>query len=251
VPPRRSRHGRTAESDGLRESPCQTFTDNIWRLSTPIAAQPPAPAEIDMQRYFKVSPPSVHQMVLTLEREGFITRQPRVARSIEILIEPRHAPSRQSGIVAPYPGLAWSWARTGTRAASSASRGFSPRLNPGSTLDREAFRARGNSCRGALGHRKRDGGDASRHPVGAGSRARIGVIMLGIAGPIYRSADPDRYDGRLSIAYACSQALANPLRRSWYYLVVAVASALVALFIFGGGIVQCCARKNSIIGSLL
>jgi hypothetical protein len=29
-----------------------------------------APAEIDMQRYFKVSPPSVHQMVLTLRRHG-------------------------------------------------------------------------------------------------------------------------------------------------------------------------------------
>ena len=26
------------------------------------------PAEIDMQRYFQVSPPSVHQMVVTLER---------------------------------------------------------------------------------------------------------------------------------------------------------------------------------------
>ena len=28
------------------------------------------PAEADMQEYFRVSPPSVHQMVLTLEREG-------------------------------------------------------------------------------------------------------------------------------------------------------------------------------------
>ena len=28
-----------------------------------------APAEADMQRYFKVSPPSVHQMVLTLEKK--------------------------------------------------------------------------------------------------------------------------------------------------------------------------------------
>lgn len=27
-----------------------------------------APAEADMQRYFGVTPPSVHQMVLTLER---------------------------------------------------------------------------------------------------------------------------------------------------------------------------------------
>ena len=28
-----------------------------------------APAEADMQRYFQVSPPSVHQMVLTLEAQ--------------------------------------------------------------------------------------------------------------------------------------------------------------------------------------
>jgi DNA-binding MarR family transcriptional regulator len=30
------------------------------------------PAEADMQRHFRVSPPSVHQMVLTLERAGLI-----------------------------------------------------------------------------------------------------------------------------------------------------------------------------------
>ena len=41
------------------------------------------PAEADMQQYFRVSPPSVHQMVLTLERAGFIRRQPGVARNIE------------------------------------------------------------------------------------------------------------------------------------------------------------------------
>src|SRR5262245_44000533 len=34
------------------------------------------PAETDMEEYFRVSPPSVHQMVLTLERAGFIRRQP-------------------------------------------------------------------------------------------------------------------------------------------------------------------------------
>jgi Mn-dependent DtxR family transcriptional regulator len=50
------------------------------------------PAEIDMQRYFQVSPPSVHQMVLTLEREGFIRRQPGVARSIEMLVDPEYLP---------------------------------------------------------------------------------------------------------------------------------------------------------------
>jgi len=50
------------------------------------------PAETDMQQYFRVSPPSVHQMVLSLERAGFIRRQPSVARSIEVLIEPKHLP---------------------------------------------------------------------------------------------------------------------------------------------------------------
>ena len=43
------------------------------------------PAEADMQRHFQVSPPSVHQMIVTLERNGLIRRQPDVARSIQIL----------------------------------------------------------------------------------------------------------------------------------------------------------------------
>ena len=51
-----------------------------------------APAEADMQRHFRVSPPSVHQMVLTLERAGLIRRQPGVARSIEILVAPQALP---------------------------------------------------------------------------------------------------------------------------------------------------------------
>jgi DNA-binding MarR family transcriptional regulator len=50
------------------------------------------PAEADMQRHFCVTPPSVHQMVLTLERAGFIRRQPRAARSIEILVDPEQLP---------------------------------------------------------------------------------------------------------------------------------------------------------------
>ena len=45
-----------------------------------------------MQRYFQVSPPSVHQMVLTLERAGLIRRTPGVPRSIELLVEPKDLP---------------------------------------------------------------------------------------------------------------------------------------------------------------
>jgi repressor LexA len=44
------------------------------------------PAEADMQRYFRVSPPSVHQMVVTLEGNGFIERTPGQGRSIRLLI---------------------------------------------------------------------------------------------------------------------------------------------------------------------
>ena len=45
-----------------------------------------APAEADLQSYFKVSPPSVHQMILTLEAKRLIERTPGQARSIRVLL---------------------------------------------------------------------------------------------------------------------------------------------------------------------
>jgi Mn-dependent DtxR family transcriptional regulator len=51
-----------------------------------------SPAEADMQRHFGVSPPSVHQMLLNLERAGLIRRQHGVARSIEVLVAPELLP---------------------------------------------------------------------------------------------------------------------------------------------------------------
>ncbi len=51
-----------------------------------------APAEHDMQLFFRTTPPSVHTMVLTLERHGFIRRQAGVARSIELLVLPEDLP---------------------------------------------------------------------------------------------------------------------------------------------------------------
>jgi len=54
-----------------------------------------APAESDMQNYFKVSPPSVHQMVLTLEANGFIARIPGQGRSIRLLIAREELPDLQ------------------------------------------------------------------------------------------------------------------------------------------------------------
>ena len=45
-----------------------------------------SPAEVDIQRYFKVSPPTVHQMVVKLENIGAIKRKAGVARSIQVLV---------------------------------------------------------------------------------------------------------------------------------------------------------------------
>lgn len=57
---------------------------------TKINGQPPA--EADLQRYFRTTPPTVHQMILMLEQRGFISRVPRQARSITLLLTPEQLP---------------------------------------------------------------------------------------------------------------------------------------------------------------
>ena len=51
-----------------------------------------APAESDLGRYFQVSPPAIHDMIKTLERNGLIERTPGQARSIRLLVQPEHLP---------------------------------------------------------------------------------------------------------------------------------------------------------------
>jgi len=51
-----------------------------------------APAESDLQHYFLVSAPSVHEMIKTLERNALIERTPGRARSIRLLVQPEHLP---------------------------------------------------------------------------------------------------------------------------------------------------------------
>jgi DNA-binding MarR family transcriptional regulator len=59
------------------------------------------PAEADMQRFFRVAPPSVHQMVVTLERAGWISRKPGLARSITILVKRCDLPELNPGYAQP------------------------------------------------------------------------------------------------------------------------------------------------------
>jgi repressor LexA len=51
-----------------------------------------APSEADMQRYFNVTPPSAHQMVITLEAKGLIERTPGQGRSIRLLLPREELP---------------------------------------------------------------------------------------------------------------------------------------------------------------
>ncbi|HVQ40442.1 MAG TPA: hypothetical protein VMS31_23070 [Pyrinomonadaceae bacterium] len=53
------------------------------------------PAESDLQRYFRVTPPAVHQMVLTLDKNGLISRVPGAPRSIEVLVAAQDLPILQ------------------------------------------------------------------------------------------------------------------------------------------------------------
>jgi len=55
------------------------------------------PAEADIQRFFRVSGPAVHQMVLGLEKAGLISRQPRVPRSIQLLVDRADLPDLLPG----------------------------------------------------------------------------------------------------------------------------------------------------------
>jgi Mn-dependent DtxR family transcriptional regulator len=51
-----------------------------------------APAEADIQRFFNVTPPTVHQMILTLEKSGFVSKEQGKARTIKVLLPPDQIP---------------------------------------------------------------------------------------------------------------------------------------------------------------
>jgi DNA-binding MarR family transcriptional regulator len=78
--------GKTAPGFTPKQGQYLAFIDAYTRVNR----QPPA--ERDIQRFFGVTPPTVHQMILTLERAGFIRRKPGRPRSIEVLVAPEDLP---------------------------------------------------------------------------------------------------------------------------------------------------------------
>jgi Mn-dependent DtxR family transcriptional regulator len=83
-------------SRACRQAVPTSFTDKQGQYLASIYAyqrlQGRPPAEADMQRHFRVTPPTVHQMVLKLEQLGLIKRTPGKPRSIELLVPPELLP---------------------------------------------------------------------------------------------------------------------------------------------------------------
>jgi hypothetical protein len=62
---------------------------------TLVNGQPPA--EHEMMRFFRVTPPTVHRMVVTLDEAGLISRQPGKPRSIAVLVQEGDLPRLKPG----------------------------------------------------------------------------------------------------------------------------------------------------------
>lgn len=84
----RGSQGRNALSERFTDKQGQ-YLAYIYAYSK-IHRRPPS--EADMQAYFRTTPPTVHSMVLELERRGLISRVPRKPRSIELLVPPEDLP---------------------------------------------------------------------------------------------------------------------------------------------------------------
>jgi Mn-dependent DtxR family transcriptional regulator len=86
-------------SDAVTRPSTQDFTEKQGQylafIHTYVLLNRQAPAETDFQRFFLVTPPTVHQMIITLERRGLISRVPGQPRSINLLVNPEDLPPLQ------------------------------------------------------------------------------------------------------------------------------------------------------------
>jgi Mn-dependent DtxR family transcriptional regulator len=83
----------------MSSSPAPRFTEKQGQYLAFIATytllnQRP-PAEADFQRFFQVTPPAVHQMILELERRGLISRVHGQARTIKVTLPDDELPRLQ------------------------------------------------------------------------------------------------------------------------------------------------------------
>ena len=81
------KHPDGAGAKGTSAQPTKRQFEYLAFIAKYIGRFGRSPAESDIERHFLVSAPSVNQMMQTLERRGFIARQPGVGRSVRISID--------------------------------------------------------------------------------------------------------------------------------------------------------------------
>jgi Mn-dependent DtxR family transcriptional regulator len=82
----------------MPSSPATRFTEKqgqylAFATYTLVNRRPPA--ETDFQRFFQVTPPAVHQMIVELERRGLISRVPGQPRTIKVTLPDDELPRLQ------------------------------------------------------------------------------------------------------------------------------------------------------------
>jgi repressor LexA len=75
------------------------------------------PTQADIQRYFRVSPPTVHQKILDLEAKGLLARTPGEPRALRVLLPPEELPTLQPALGAGSTGRMRGQPRRRRRAA--------------------------------------------------------------------------------------------------------------------------------------
>lgn len=94
------------------KGPSATFTDKqgqylafiFWFTRTNRCP----PAQTDIQRFFGVSAPTVHQMITTLEKSGFLSRTPGQARAIQVTLDQSQLPPlEEPATPMVVPGRGW------------------------------------------------------------------------------------------------------------------------------------------------
>jgi repressor LexA len=82
--------GEVRSQDGSEATEERRFTEKQGQylafIDSYMTMYARAPAEADLQRFFRSTPPTVHQMILKLEEKGLFSRASGEARSIKLLV---------------------------------------------------------------------------------------------------------------------------------------------------------------------
>jgi DNA-binding MarR family transcriptional regulator len=86
-------------ADPMSSSSAPRFTEKQGQylafISTYTLLNRRPPAEADFQRFFQVTPPTIHQMIVELERRGLISRVPGQPRTIKVTLPDDELPRLQ------------------------------------------------------------------------------------------------------------------------------------------------------------